>query len=965
MSSNLSNSTFGTVLAMCQMMLKQRSATAGRFLKTADILEVVNEVLAMPSFMNLDKERLVAELEVRFTVVTGEHQALGNNDDHKAWLPVRRGDMSWRYWDRYLLYLEERVPRSAVDSVDKVTNDVLERIEDPQRLGEWDRRGLVMGHVQSGKTANYCGLVCKAADAGYKVIIVLSGVHNSLRSQTQIRLDEGFLGFMSETIGAGDQAFKRVGVGLIDSSIVANTGTNRTQSGDFNEKVAKQFGIHPGGLPLLFVVKKNVSVLNNLLKWIRSSADAQDESTGRKFVRNVPALVIDDEADLASVDTRQQQFDEDGKPDEDHDPTKTNRNIRLLLRAFEKVAYVGYTATPFANIYIHDKGSTRELGDDLFPRSFIVNIPPPSNYMGPARIFGLSEDEDAGLEAVTALPVVRLIKDYANSNEHGDIELDEVLGWMPPKLLARTEHIPRFQGRREVPPSLREAIMSFVLATAVRKQRESAAMFNSMLIHVVRYTKVQKEVAAQVEITLKEIHQRLRNGDGDRKPGILDEFQELWKRKDTGFIETSARCAQILKNKELVLPTWDTIYPMLEAIADGIRIKIINGSAGDVLDYEDHKETGMDLIAVGGDKLSRGLTLEGLSVSYFLRASRMYDTLMQMGRWFGYREKYIDVCRLYTTAELFEWFTHIAAASEELQREFEHMASVGATPKDYGLKVRSHSAMLVTSAVKMRNGTEMRLSFSGDISETIIFKRDTKWLSANFDTVESWLKAQGSCDSAGSKTGGYMWRVKAPAILDLLSTYKTHEDARRADTELLARYIKAQTSHEELVDWTVRLVSSGLTDATFESIRGLEIGLIRRAPFPEEQRKDRYTIRRLVSPSDELKDLTDGELASAKILAEENWIKDKRPSKSKEPPTSPGGKEIRQSRSKGRGMLLIYPLDPEPLINPPGTKLTPLPGNTPPIIGIAVSFPMSDTATEVTYTVNNVFTTRGGDDDSL
>src|ERR1700733_1281162 len=309
MSSNTPHSTFATVLAMCQVMLKQRVTSAERFLKTADILEVVNEISAMPSFTGLDKERLIAELEERFTVVTGEHQTLGNNDDHKAWLvPSKRSSIEWRYWDRYLLYLEERIPRSAVDSVDKVSNDILERIEDPERPGPWDRRGLVMGHVQSGKTANYCGLVCKAADAGYKVIIVLSGVHNSLRSQTQIRLDEGFLGFMSDALGDGQQTFKPVGVGLIDSSIRANTGTSRTQLGDFNEKVAKQFGIHPGGLPLVFVVKKNVSVLNNLIKWIRSCADAQDETTGRKIIRNVPALIIDDEADLASVDTRQQEF---------------------------------------------------------------------------------------------------------------------------------------------------------------------------------------------------------------------------------------------------------------------------------------------------------------------------------------------------------------------------------------------------------------------------------------------------------------------------------------------------------------------------------------------------------------------------------------------------------------------------------------------------------------------------------
>lgn len=204
----------------------------------------------------------------------------------------------------------------------------------------------------------------------------------------------------------------------------------------------------------------------------------------------------------------------------------------------------------------------------------------------------------------------------------------------------------------------------------------------------------------------------------------------------------------------------------------------------------------------------------------------------------------------------------------------------------------------------------------------------------------------------------------APAVLELLGRYKSHEDARRADTDLLTRYIKAQTKNDELQDWTIRLVSSGLTEAAEKTIRGLDVGLVRRAPFPEEQRRDRYTIRRLVSPSDEEKDLTGEERAAAIARTVENWLNDKRPSKAKEQPASPGGKEIRQCRSKSRGMLLIYPLDPQPLIKPANNEIPPLPGDVSPVIGIAVSFPKSDTATEVTYTVNNVFTSRGGDDDS-
>ncbi|MEX3012365.1 Z1 domain-containing protein [Acinetobacter baumannii] len=144
------------------------------------------------------------------------------------------------------------------------------------------------------------------------------------------------------------------------------------------------------------------------------------------------------------------------------------------------------------------------------------------------------------------------------------------------------------------------------------------------------------------------------------------------------------------------LPTWETIEQILPEVIEQINVRMINGTAKDALDYADSAE-GLKVIAIGGDKLARGLTLEGLCVSYFLRASRMYDTLMQMGRWFGYRGGYLDLCRLYTPSELVEWFEHIADASLELREEFNLMVDSGGTPRDYGLKVQSHPVLMVTS----------------------------------------------------------------------------------------------------------------------------------------------------------------------------------------------------------------------------------------------------------------------------
>ncbi len=953
----VSEQKFKLALGMCQMLLRNQMPANSTVLPPDAIHNTVEEVVVLAACSGVDKNRLIKVLEERFTVQAPIHRTLGSNDQHIAWFHQKRGQIQWRRWDRYQLYLGEQISDSVIKSHEDVVDDILARLEDPDDLSGrevWDRRGLVMGHVQSGKTANYCGLICKAADAGYKVIIVLSGIHSSLRSQTQIRLDEGFLGFMSEP-GGGEspQAFHPVGVGLIDSSVRANTATNRSQKGDFHRASANRFGINPGGLPLLFVVKKNATVLGHLLKWIRSYTDGSDSQVDRHYIKNVPALIVDDEADLASIDTRQQTFDENNNPDLDHDPTKINQLIRKILRHFGKVAYVGYTATPFANIFIHERGFTSELGEDLFPRSFIVNIPPPTNYMGPKRLFGIAGDDIAGQEEVEQLPLLRPILDHAASEA-----VDEEHGWMPPKLVRRTEHQPLYNGENCVPPSLREAMMAFILATSVRRIRESGPLYNSMLVHVTRFTEVQRLVSKQIEIALREILRRLQYGDGDRLPSIEDEFKSLW---DRDFIPASQKCRQTLGETEVpATPNWDEVLAFLYEVTASIRVKTINGTAKDVLDYLEHRTTGMNVIAIGGDKLSRGLTLEGLSVSYFLRSSKMYDTLMQMGRWFGYRVGYIDLCRLYSTTELLGWFADIALASEELQVEFKNMDQIGGTPRDYGLKIRSHPIMLVTSAVKMRHGSQMRCSFSGSVSETIKFHRNPDWIARNFSAVDKWLASLGR-PSAGTRIGGYTWKdVPAQKVIDFLHSYSTHEVFRLADAGLFIKYINAQLPHNELEKWIVRLCSSGAANAQVAELNGLNIGLIKRTPFPKEQQKDSYGIRQLVSPSDELAYLNDEQRKEALRLTVERWREDPERKSEDVPPTKPGREEARKARGTvspiGIGLLLLYPLD---------QVHAGLDRTVKPVMGIALSFPKSDTAVEIAYTANNIFTSGGGDDESL
>ncbi|MDO9354950.1 MAG: Z1 domain-containing protein, partial [Solirubrobacteraceae bacterium] len=480
----------------------------------------------------------------------------------------------------------------------------------------------------------------------------------------------------------------------------------------------------------------------------------------------------------------------------------------------------------------------------------------------------------------------------------------------------------------------------------IRQLREPSPQFNSMLIHVVRFTNVQGIVKEEVEAELKAILNRLQCGDGRRKPTIQDEFRQLW---ESDYLPTSAQAGEGYR-----LPRWEVVEPLLLKVAQSIEVREINGSALDALDYEQHKESGLNIIAIGGDKLSRGLTLEGLTVSYFLRSSRMYDTLMQMGRWFGYKEKYLDLCRLYTTPELATWFQHIATATEELRLEFDYMVSIGATPKEYGLKVRAHPALLVTSAVKMKNGTQMSLSYSGDISETIIFDTRKAAIEKNLRAVNDLLEKL--TDSAeGGRKGGYLWReVDVTRVLDFLSSYKSHEEARRADTVLLSRYIRRQNEQAELTSWSIFLASSGLADAPDLSgdFGGIEIGGIRRSSFGEE-RPNRYGIKRLVSPSDEKRDLTAEEILIAFTETRRLWEKSKRKNKPKNIPDELSGQGIRIARSKKKGMLILYPLSASEV------HLS----DSPPIVGLAISFPKSDTARAITYTVNNVFTQVGDYED--
>ena len=945
---------FDSILSMAQNMLRLAAERA----QTAVTPEMIEKELGklavlMPEDLALiDKNVLVDELIRRSSRTVGDNATLSSGEDHIDWLDSDR-KKDWRYWRRYSEYMEAKLPWTALDALDVATDEVLGNLEDPTREGAWDRRGLVVGHVQSGKTGNYTGLICKAADSGYKIIIVLAGLHNNLRSQTQIRLDEGFLGFA--TISDEDD-LPPVGVGMIDGdkSIAPNAATNRSNNGDFNTAMAARMNVSPEERPWLFVVKKNKTVLERLLHWIRNRvANHIDPVTGQRLVTNLPMLIIDDESDHGSVDTGENIVDDFGKPDLEHEPKTINRLIRSILHHFTRKAYVGYTATPFANIFIHERGATQEYGPDLFPSAFITSLAAPSNYVGPGKIFGSASSTPADL------PLIRPLAD------------EEFEEWMPQPTTSspstkphKNGHLPRWKGQDLVPDSLAEAIRSFVYACAVRKLRGQGNKHSSMLIHVTRFTSVQNEVVGQVSEYLRNLKGRYtREIDLDRLEASMRIEYETVFLPGMNDIREALVEGETLKNFE-----WSELRAVLPDVLSDIRVREINGTAKDALDYEENENTGLKVIAIGGDKLARGLTLEGLCTSYFLRTTKMYDTLMQMGRWFGYRDGYLDVCRLYTSHEMVEWFGHIADAAEELRQEFDNMVAARATPKQFGLRVKSHSVLTVTSRAKMRNARPMELTYSGDLLQTIVFPNRNDEISDNFQATGRFITSLGpSLDlndgqhfvPENQSWNGHLWRgIAALDVISFLREYRTHPASFRIMSPLIADFVEEMNKDGELTNWTVALIGKEQPGRQ-ESVGGKSVKMLDRKRTVVHS--DRYSIKALISSRDESIDLTQAEWDDSLELSIKTWRNDPDRNEGAKPPTGPRGPQIRSilggeyplatvPHRRDRGLLMLYLLDPL------SAEVPEIKGADP-VVAWAISFPGSTSNRKVSnsrYIANSV-----------
>lgn len=883
--------------------------------------DAINTVLGIPQYSAIDRASLTREVQSIYNIRIDDFRIIEARERRLPWLSERKGSINWRFWNRYrdFLQIEKNFAPDVLNKLDRLTDRIMDGLFDPTRNVIIDKRGLVVGQVQSGKTSNYTGLICKAADAGYKLIIVLAGVHNNLRSQTQLRLDEGFLGFDTQHQRAFNQNNLWIGVGRIDQGIVAHSLTSSMEKGDFTAGAANALGLNFNtNEPIIAVVKKNASVLNRLLQWLL--AQSVETTDGRRVIGNKSLILIDDEADNASINT---------KPENDG-TTRINGLIREILRLFDRSGYVGYTATPFANIFIP------LTEDDLFPRDFIINLPAPSNYIGPDKVFGfemIEDDEDSD----TVLPIVRRVDDHQN--------------FIPDTLRQRNnfyENGTDPNGRTEiqlpehVPDSLNLAIKCFILTCTARRLRGHITSHNSMLVHVSRLIAWQHHIKDLVE----SVFDFYRRGIEMNIPSVIEELRIAFEEDNEGYKSYRTTSSQILNGRlsgidpNIQIHNWSEILPLLNDAASRIIVREINGGSGDVLNYYDHPN-GLSVIAIGGDKLSRGLTLEGLSVSYYLRASRMYDTLMQMGRWFGYRPGYVDLCRLFISRELNEWFCHITLASQQLRDEFDYMADVaGTTPDQYALRVRTHPGVLQISASnKIRRAVEVRVSWSGRLVESYELSKNNDIIRRNFEASSLLVSSLANPGETGRNF--YLWRnINLSVIKDFLRRFETFDSLKSASPGNLLRFIELNERYNELNNWAVVVVSKERTTKRV-TIGNLDIGLIRRTQDTDKSNDDLYYIRKshIISPGDEFLDLTNAEVSQALNRTEQLWLDSGKDGS----PTYPSGEVVRNTiRKPNKPLLLIYHLDPS------GAGLN----TDTPVIGYAISFPANDRDDAVSFAVH-------------
>ncbi len=835
-----------------------------------DKVEEVAERLADMYGYQANVDSVVAEAMTEVDTRMGMGVSLVDTETlHDEEWVSRRGDINWTYSEAYEEYLKgERWSPAVVQSLSDVSGRILGHLQDPVDEGEWDRRGLVIGHVQSGKTANYMGVIAKAADAGYKIIIVIAGIHNNLRKQTQERIDEGFVGRSSDPTN-------RINVGVGNKIDYPYPATLTNIHDDFNKNTAAQSGwrINDFTKPIILVIKKNVRTLESLHGWLKEM-----NAQGHGRISDVPMLMIDDEADHASINTNK----------EDIDPTRTNAMIRKILRLFAKSCYIGYTATPFANIFINPESyGDKEVHKELFPRDFVYCLDPPTTYFGPEKVF--LDDDTSG----TILESIADCEDYLPLTHKKDFEV------------------------AELPPSLYRAINQFIIAKAIRNLRGHENKHCSMMVNISRFVVLQQLVRSLISLRIKKMREAVKANY--RMSDAVADLNEYMHALRITFIEDYGHCGV----------TWDAVKEKLFTVLDQLRSYTVNSKSDEVLDYKKYEREGncLTVIATGGLSLSRGLTIEGLCVSYMYRNTRMYDTLMQMGRWFGFRPDYDDLCKVHLSEDSINWYAHIAEASEELRQQIRIMRQANRSPEQFGLYVKAHpDSLLITAPGKMRSGERVWLkqNLSAKLIETYVLPTNRNINQKNEELIaEYWKSRFDGCAITRTGKGWTLQDVPVGVIEEFLIRFVTHPSFTERKSHVI-EYLRALS--DQYPEGDVLLISLKKND---EEPRQYRLGTQERESAKKKGDAWRMRKERVASRGDEKLGLTQQQQDEARLKAKEE-------SDTKQP------SDLHFRLVRKKPLLMLHVINPDP---PEQLRV--------PAFGI--SFPGGDFETEIEVVANTVW----------
>ncbi len=901
---------------MCYRKIK---SALQNHLKNNGILPKEELIKIIPLFETLNNCKLTeTEKKEMIEDILSENQyyitidsEVSKNKYHE-WLPKweeeqkAKGVKDYFYYsDRYEKYLleEQGFSPRIIKNISAINKRILNYLPNPGTTGKWITKGLVMGYVQSGKTANYISLINRAADVGYKFIILIAGVHNNLRSQTQQRINEGFVGYDS-------LKQETVGVGKIDPKRIPYTIT--TVNNDFKKNLVPHVISSPNSYkdPVILVIKKNSSTLKNLIEWLKTAKPKSSDT-------DYPLLLIDDEADNASINTNTEE-----------NPTTINARIREILHMFKRRVYIGYTATPFANIFIDDKAKDEDKGVDLFPDDFIITLNAPENYLGAKNIFLDKKFQGKDYD------LIRYIEDNKIC--------------IPAKLEKDFE-------LECLPDSLKEAIRLFVLASVIKTERDKKLKYTTMLINVT----FKKHIHYRLQYLINEELEKILNGIYARDEEILKKLKKLYLKE---YVNNS------YKNKYTPSPEKFNVY--IEKIAEDIdKFKVVTvNSDSEGLNYNEYPD-GLFVISIGGYSLSRGFTLEGLTISYFIRTTKMYDTLLQMGRWFGYRNKYEDLCRIYIPKETERWYQHISEVVEELKYDLKGLYLSKRPPKDYGLKIRSHpESLLITARNKMQNTGEFidswEVSYSGQLIETRLISTNQNDINTNFKIFNEYIKDLSESYLYTEDKNNYLFSdIPYDKITEILEKFKKNMTMRTFMTSegfqnsIIDYIIKG--SEFELSTWNIAIKTIKSSERKIQ-IGKLNIGITKRGVLEEN---GFYLLSgkkyRLGDPLDEaiglnIETIKESYLKQEKAKLIENGVTENEV-KTKIKNLTPPGKYIRKHRKKP--LLIFYVLD---LYKDSVKKGKLLEEN---VIAYAVSFPesknnqnnMDSDKRIVKYKVNKVF----------